>query len=87
MKRILKALGGMAAVMTLVCLLSTPVQARTSFTFNFGFGGYYPVYGRAYYPVYYSGAPPAYYYCQRPVYRYYYSPPVYYYSGGYYYCR
>lgn len=87
MKTIRKVVGGFVAVTGLVCLLATPVEARTSFRFNFGFGGYYPVYGRAYYPAYYSCPPPAYYYCRRPAYRYYYWPPVYYYSGGYYYCR
>jgi hypothetical protein len=88
MKSIRNIIGGVVAVTTLVCVLTTPVLARTSFSFNFGFGGYYPFYGRAYYPAYYySCPPPAYYYCQRPVYRYCYVPPVYHYSGGYYYCR
>ena len=88
MKSIRKIIGGVVAVTALVCVLTTPLQARTSFSFNFGFGGYYPFHGRAYYPAYYySCPPPAYYFCQRPVYRYFYSPPVYYYSGRCYYCR
>ena len=60
MKRILKALGGFAAVVTLVCLLSAPAQARVFVNFGFGFPLYY---GPAYYPAYgYYCAPPAYYY-------------------------
>ena len=88
MKRILRIVGGFVAVLTLVCLLTTSVQARTFVSVNVGFGGYgygyggygcYPYYA----PVYYSGYcyPAAAYY--RPAYRYYYSPRVYYYSGGY----
>lgn len=87
MKTIRKVIGGFVVVAALVCLLTTPVQARTSFSFNFGFGGYYPVYGPAYYPGYYYSCPPRGCYYSRPVYRYYYPPPVYYYSGGYYRCR
>jgi hypothetical protein len=87
MKIIRKVVGGFVAVTALVCLLATPVQARTRFSFNFGFGGYYPVYGPAYYPAgYYSYPPPACYY-SRPVYRYYCPTPVYYYGGGYSRCR
>ena len=87
MKIMRKIIGGIVAVTALVCVLTTPVQARTFVSFNFGFGGCYPVYGRAYYPAYYySCAPPVYYYA-RTVYRPYCAPPVYYYSRGYYYCR
>ena len=49
MKRMLKAVGGVALVMALVCLVATSVQARTFYSFNFGFGGYYPYCGSAYY--------------------------------------
>ena len=38
MKSIRKIVGGVVAVTALVCVLTTPVQARTSFSFNFGFG-------------------------------------------------
>ena len=90
MKRMLKAVGGVALVMALVCLVATSVQARTYYSFNFGFGGYYPYYGPAYYSsgycYPYAYARPMYYYPRR-VYRYYYAPPVYCYSGGHYYCR
>ena len=45
MKRMLKTVGGVALVMSLVCLVATSVQARTSYSFNFAFGGgYYPYY-------------------------------------------
>ena len=84
MKRILKALGGFAAVVTLVCLLSAPAQARVFVNFGFGFPLYY---GPAYYPAYgYYCAPPAYYYYGRP-YGYYYGPYGHYYyrGGGWYY--
>ena len=88
MKTIRKVIGGFVVGAALVCLLAAPVQARTSFSFNFGFGGYYPAYGRAYYPAYYySCPPPGCYYYSRPVYWHYYAPPVHYYSGGYYRCR
>jgi hypothetical protein len=88
MKRVLKAVGGFVAAMALACLLATSVQARTFYSFSFGFGGYYPYYcGPAYYPGYsYSGYCYPYAY-RRPVYRYYYAPPVYYYSGGCFYRR
>ena len=91
MKRMLKAVGGVALVMASVCLVATSVQARTSYSFNFAFGGgYYPYYGSAYYSSGYcyphAYARPVYYYA-RPAYRYYCAPPVYYYSGGHYYCR
>jgi hypothetical protein len=90
MKRMLKAVGGVALVMALVCLVATSVQARTSYSFNFGFGGYYPYGGPAYYSsgycYPYAYAPRVYYYPRR-AYRYYYAPPVYYYGGGPYYCR
>jgi len=74
MKRILKTLGGFAAVVTLVCLLSAPAQARVYVGFGF------PLYfGPAYYPAYpYYYAPPAYYY-YGPYGRYYYR------GGGWYY--
>ena len=84
MKRILKILGGFAAVVTLVCLLSAPAQARVFVNFGFGFPLFY---GPAYYPAYgYYCAPPAYYYYGRP-YGYYYGPRGYYYyrGGGWYY--
>jgi hypothetical protein len=87
MKTMCKIIGGVVAVIALVCVLTTPVQARTSVSFNFGFGSYYPVYRRACYPAYYYSCPPPVYYYSRPVYRPYYAPPVYYYSRGYYYCR
>lgn len=87
MKTIRKVIGGLVVVTALVCLLTIPAEARTSFSFNFGFGGYYPVYGPAYYPAYYYSCPPPACYYSRPVYRYYCAPPVYYYSGGYCRCR
>ena len=84
MKRILKVLGGFAAVVTLVFLLSAPAQARVFVNFGFGFPLYY---GPAYYPAYpYYYAPPAYYYYGP--YRYYYAPRgYYYYRGGCWYYR
>jgi hypothetical protein len=82
MKRVLKAIGGFAAVMTLVCLLAAPAQARVVVNVGVGFPAYYGYCGPAYYPGYY------YPYAYGPAYRYYYAHPRYYYSGGVYYrCR
>ena len=82
MKRILKMVGGFAAVVTLACLLAAPAQARTFVSVNvgfggYGYGGYYPYYA-GYYPGYCYAAPVYY----RPAYRYYY--PNCYYGRGYY---
>jgi len=84
MKKVLKTIGGFIAVMTLVCLLTAPAQARVFVNVGFGFPLFY---GPSYCPSYgYYCAPPACYY--RPTYRYYCAPPAYYYSGGgYYRCR
>ena len=86
MKKLLKTLGGFAAVVTLVCLLSAPAQARVYVNFGFGFPLYY---SPAYYPAYpyYYYAPPAYYYHGPGLYGYYYAPRCYYYyrGGGWYY--
>lgn len=82
MKRILKIVGGFAAVVTLSCLLAAPAQARTFVSVNVGFGGYgYGGYSSCYAPYYpgYCYRAPVYY---RPAYRYYY--PRYCYGGGYY---
>lgn len=87
MKRVLRIVGGLVAVLTLACLLTTPVQARSFVSVNVGFGGYGGYGHGGYYsycgPAYYSGYcyPALVYY--RPVYRYCYPAPVYYYGGGY----
>jgi hypothetical protein len=87
MKRILKVVGGFAAVMTLSCLLVAPAQARTFVSVNVGFPGFGFSYGGGYqrcasfYPGYCYRAPVYY----RPTCGYY-APARYYYGGGYY-CR
>jgi hypothetical protein len=87
MKRILKVVGGFAAVVTLACLLAAPAQARTFVSVNVGFPGFGFSYGgyqrcASFYPGY-CYARPVYY---RPACGYYYAPVVRYYGGGYY-CR
>jgi hypothetical protein len=83
MKRVLKAIGGFVAVVTLSCLLAAPAQARVFVNVGVGFPVYYGYCGPAYYPGYYYSP-----YAYRPAYRYYYPRPAYYYSGGaFYYYR
>ena len=72
MKRILKAVGGIAAVMTLGCLLTASAQARTFVSVNVGVGGYGGGYGYA--PRYAAPCVPAPCYVSAPVYAPVYAP-------------
>jgi hypothetical protein len=92
MKRVLRWIGGLGAVVALSLILSTSVFAGNSYSFSFGYnsGGYRSYGCSPRYAYSYSYCPPPVYYYPPPppvAYRYYYGPPVYYYYGSGSYCR